>query len=109
MKPFAFVAAWAALSSPLGWAAPDAADPAAPAPRVQYRSVFQDTPTGVEADAQDWKKANAEVGRFPRGHADLIKWEEQARPPDAQTPPQHPMPHGPMHRQMHNHNGGHAK
>jgi hypothetical protein len=46
---------------------------------MAYRSVFQDTPTGVEQEAQDWRKANAEVGRFPRGHIDLLKW-EQAQP-----------------------------
>jgi hypothetical protein len=24
----------------------------------------------------DWKTANADVGRFPRGHVDLLKWEQ---------------------------------
>lgn len=64
--------------------APDPASPEAPVPRLQYRSVFQDTPRGVEAEATDWKKANAEVGQFPRGHADILKWEAQqgaAKPP----------------------------
>lgn len=109
MKPFAFVAAVAALSSPWGWAAPDVADPAAPAPRAQYRSVFQDTPTGVEEQVQDWKKSNAEVGQFTRGHADLLKWEEQSRPADAPTPRPRSGPPDPMHRPMHKHHGDHAK
>lgn len=79
MKHFAFAAALAALLPALGMAAPDAddaaADPAAPVPRVNYRSVFQDTPTGVEESRDDWRKANAEVGQFRRGHVDLLKWE----------------------------------
>ncbi len=45
-------------------------------PHPSYRSVFEDTPRGVETRRDDWKKANAEVGRFPRGHADWLKWEE---------------------------------
>lgn len=71
------------MTSPLAWAqvpgpaAPDPADPAAAVPRVAYRSVFADTPTGVEADQADWKKANAEVGQFRRGHVDLLRWEEE--------------------------------
>jgi hypothetical protein len=49
-------------------------------PAVQYRSVFADTPTGVERESLDWKKANDEVGQFRRGHLDILKWEaEQAR------------------------------
>jgi hypothetical protein len=78
------------LASPLAWAqaptpaAADPADPAAAVPRVAYRSVFADTPTGVEAERADWKKANAEVGQFRRGHVDLLKWEEErARTPAA--------------------------
>ena len=46
-------------------------------PRTEYRSVFKDTPTGVEQETADWKKANASVGQFLRGHIDLLKWEEQ--------------------------------
>ena len=50
-------------------------NPAAPVPAVLYRSVFADTPTGVETEQADWKKANAEVGQFTRGHIDVLKWE----------------------------------
>lgn len=73
----------ALLAPPLAWAqvptpAPtDPADPTATVPRVAYRSVFADTPTPVETDIADWKKANAEVGQFRRGHVDLLKWEEE--------------------------------
>ena len=31
---------------------------------------------GVETKSMDWKKANAEVGQFKRGHVDILKWEE---------------------------------
>jgi hypothetical protein len=41
-----------------------------------YRSVFSDLPAGVEASTPDWTKSNADVGRFQRGHIDLLKWEE---------------------------------
>ena len=46
------------------------------APAVPYRSAFEGKTRGVEEGTVDWKAANAEVGRFPRGHADLLKWEQ---------------------------------
>jgi hypothetical protein len=46
-----------------------------PVPAVTYRSVFTDLPQGVEETVVDWKAANATVGQFKRGHADLLKWE----------------------------------
>jgi hypothetical protein len=67
------VAAWA--QSP--------ADPSVRVPAVAYRSVFADTPTGVEAQLLDWKRANAGVAQFPRGHVDVLKG-ERAQP--AQNP-----------------------
>lgn len=63
-----------------GAPAPQAADPTVPVPAVSYRSVFADLPTGVEAGREDWKKANNEVGRFTRGHVDILKAEQQAAP-----------------------------
>lgn len=50
--------------------------PSAYAPPVLYRSVFVDTPSGLETEETDWKKANAEVGQFKRGHVDILRWEE---------------------------------
>ena len=50
-------------------------DPSAPVPAVLYRSVFTDTPKGVEAESLDWKVANAEVGKNLRGHIDILKSE----------------------------------
>ena len=52
-----------------------ATDPIAPVPTVQYRSVFIDTPKGVEADSVNWTAANATVGQNLRGHMDILKWE----------------------------------
>lgn len=90
MKTILFAACCAAMAWPVAAADPaDPADPAAAVPRMAYRSVFQDTPTGVEGEALDWRKANAEVARFPRGHIDLLKWEEAqpaAVPGSARTP-----------------------
>ena len=67
-------------------------DPAIPVPSVLYRSVFADTPAGVETESVDWKKANAEVGQFRNGHADILKWEAaQAERKTGIAPPM-PMP-----------------
>jgi hypothetical protein len=70
--PF-LAAALAALALPA--AAERAADPDAPVPRIAYRSVLPAPSTPAEADVP-WRQANGQVGRFPRGHADLLKWEE---------------------------------
>jgi hypothetical protein len=53
-----------------------AADPASPVPAARYSSAFAGVATGVEPAVDDWKKANAAVGQFPRGHADLLRWEQ---------------------------------
>jgi hypothetical protein len=55
-----------------------------PAPAVPYRSAFDGLARGVEEGAVDWKAANTEVARFPRGHVDLLKW-EQAQASDGAT------------------------
>ncbi len=57
--------------------ADSAASPSAKVPTVAYRSVFKETSLGVEKDNTDWRKANDEVGKFTRGHVDILKWEEQ--------------------------------
>ena len=57
-------------------AAPSVTDPAAKVPPVVYQSVFAGVPAGVEMTSADWKKANAEVGQFKRGHVDILKWDE---------------------------------
>ena len=68
-----------------------ATDSAVSVPSVLYRSVFIDTPKGVETESQDWRAANAEVGKNLRGHMDILKWE--AAQPKAQAEKQ-PTPSG---------------
>ena len=60
-----------------------------PVPPVAYRSVFVDLPQGVETTTLDWKAANANVGQFKRGYADLLKWEQEqaAKAPPAPVKP----------------------
>ena len=68
-------------------AQPSATDPAVSAPAVSYRSVFTDTPKGVETENLDWRAANAEVGKNLRGHMDIVKWEAaQAKAQASQQP-----------------------
>ena len=51
-------------------------DPHAPVPAIAYRSVFKETSLGVEMETVDWRKANDDVGKFTRGHVDILKAEE---------------------------------
>ena len=70
----------------------NATNPAAPVPAVLYRSVFTDTPMGVETESLDWRIANAEVGKNLRGHMDILK--SEAAQTKAQAAKQ-PAPAGP--------------
>jgi hypothetical protein len=45
-------------------------------PAAEYRSVFRETSLGVEQGKVDWRKANDDVGKFTRGHVDILKQEE---------------------------------
>lgn len=68
-----------------------ASQPGSPVAPVAYRSAFADLPQGLEQPPVDWKAANAAVGQFKRGHADLLKWEqEQPRKPGAPANPTKP-------------------
>ena len=78
---FSFRGAWLCASLlPLTLSAqtqlPSAANPKASVPRVEYRSVFRATSLGIERDNIDWRKANDDVGKFTRGHVDILKQEE---------------------------------
>lgn len=42
--------------------------------------VLAAQPADPPIQPSDWRKANEAVGAFPRGHADVLRW-EQARPP----------------------------
>ena len=52
-------------------------DPSAAVPAVAYRSVFKETSLGVEMETVDWRKANDDVGKFTRGHVDILKAEDK--------------------------------
>lgn len=84
-----------------GAPAPQATDPAANVPAVSYRSVFADLPTGVEAGREDWKKANNEVGRFTRGHVDILKWDQQQAVPAPPAAPSGTAPAAAAHPHKH--------
>ena len=71
-----FVSAFALLCAAATAQSP--ADPSVPVSAITYRSVFADISTGVETQLLDWKRANADVAQFPRGHADVLKWEQAA-------------------------------
>jgi hypothetical protein len=98
-----FLAAVLAAAPPLLAAAADAADPSAIVPRIEYRSVFEGVTSGIDEETVDWKKANAEVGQFPRGHIDLLKWEAAqdaaapAAPASAPAPARREAPRGHQH------------
>ena len=42
---------------------------------------------GVEQTNTPWADANAAVGAFPRGHADVLRWEAAQTPAPAPTAP----------------------
>jgi hypothetical protein len=70
-------------------AADRSSKPEASVPSVTYRSVFRETSLGVESDKVDWRKANDDVGKFTRGHVDILKQEEmdgKAMPAKPATP-----------------------
>ena len=73
-------------------AAADAADPAAAVPQVPYRSVLPLQAAGVAEQDLPWREANDAVARFPRGHADIVKWENQAAPAAPASPASGPAP-----------------
>lgn len=63
-----------------------AASPDTPVPPALYRSAFANVPAGVEQTSVDWKTSNAIVGQFPRGHADVLKWERAQEKAPGKTP-----------------------
>ncbi|QHE85333.1 TolC family protein [Hydrogenophaga sp. BPS33] len=81
--------------SALGWATAQpvdalrAADPQQPVqtqPLVLPPTTTADTPalpSDLAAARDVWQRANQRVAEFPRGHADLLRWEAQQPPGDA--------------------------
>ena len=85
--------------------ADNAANPKATVPAVSYRSVFKETSLGIEQERVDWRKANNDVGRFERGHVDILKAEEMEekkmspqKPPMTPTGPAMPPKAAPAHK-----------
>ncbi len=76
MKPTELACALALASAP-AWGS-DPASAAAAVPPPTHTPVFTSP-----ADARppiDWRQANEEVGRFTRGHIDLLRWEAEQAP-----------------------------
>lgn len=113
-----------AAAAPWAWAqtSPPAQHKAAP-PNPDWLNPAADTPSlehpplpasgAVEQTHTPWPQANAAVAAFPRGHADVLRWEaaQQASAAVSPSKPSHsaspaqcpmgmPMPHG-THPGMH--------
>ena len=68
-------------------ATPAAADAGASVPPLRYHSALVYDPRGVVQDQDDWAAANARVGQFKRGHADILKAEQAQATITPATPP----------------------
>lgn len=55
-------------------------------PMLAMAQTPPDPATAPASPAQAWRQANDGVGQFPRGHADLLKWEQGQAPVAASTP-----------------------
>lgn len=64
-----------------------AADADASVPALRYHSALVYDPRGVVQDQDDWAAANARVGQFKRGHADILKAEQVQATVKPVTPP----------------------
>ena len=72
---------------------PTVFDPAAPSVTLHHSAL---PPSGaIVAQPGDWKAANTAVAKFPRGHADVLKWEKaQAKVSEKASPtPAHDSAH----------------
>lgn len=70
-------------------AAPAVFNPAAPTAPLQHQPLAASG--AIVTQPSDWKAANAAVAEFPRGHADVLKWEksQSALPGQAAPVPSH--------------------
>lgn len=93
------VIVYALVAAPtIAMAKSSVADPGAVVPPVVYQSVFVDGPKGVETTSTDWKKANAQVGQFKRGHMDILKWDDAHNPANPAVPETMAPPAPAMHK-----------
>ena len=80
-------------------------NPAAPTAPLQHQPLAASG--AIVAQPGDWKAANAAVAQFPRGHADVLKWEKAQSAAPVHTAPM-PMPTpvpAPAHHNHHQHGG----
>ena len=73
-------------------------NPAAPTAPLKHQALSASG--AIVAQPGDWKAANAAVAQFPRGHADVLKWEKAQLATPGHTAP---MP-APTH--LHHQHGG---
>ena len=87
------IAAEAATTNASASASPAVLDPAAPSAPLHHSHL--PTSGAIVAQPGDWKAANAAVAKFPRGHADVLKWEKaQAKVSEKASPtPAHDSAH----------------
>ena len=74
---------------------PTVFDPAAPSVTLHHSAL--PTSGAIVTQPGDWKAANAAVAQFPRGHADVLKWEKAQAPATGKTTP----PAAPAHDSGH--------
>ena len=74
---------------------PAVLDPAAPSAPLHHSAL--PTSGAIVTQPGDWKAANAAVAQFPRGHADVLKWEKAQAPATGKTTP----PAAPAHDSGH--------
>ena len=97
LVPWALGAIMLAGASPAVWAQASAATaaPSAHAHGEQHGTPSTSTPSSPSTSATTrqppltWQDANRAVGQFPRGHVDLLRWEQKNIPPmqDASSHP----------------------
>lgn len=87
------IAAEAATTNASASASPAVLDPAAPSAPLHHSHL--PTSGAIVAQPGDWNAANAAVAKFPRGHADVLKWEKaQAKVSEKASPtPAHDSAH----------------
>jgi hypothetical protein len=95
----ALILAFGSAVAQTSTAAANPADSNVSVPSVTYRSVFRETSLGIEQEKLDWRKANNDVGRFERGHVDILKSEEMD---EKKAPPSTPLP-APKSNSTHKH------
>ena len=89
------IAAEAVTTNRSASSSPAVLDPAAPSAPLHHRAL--PTSGAIVTQPGDWKAANAAVAQFPRGHADVLKWEKAQAPATGKTTP----PAAPAHDSGH--------